>query len=244
MSALSILWVSVIVCLAVVTGIALHALDEQRRLWFGIRGGNARVGRARAANHVMRVRRALSALSGLMAAISRHGRDRLFDAGRRMWSGSPHVVRWRPQREHAARLLLRAMSSAAARRPAAAAAKPVAPLTTVGVGFQAVNTVLTTAAPAGEGMVRVDAGGQLQSADVIARRLLHWNGGTLGLSDVLAGGKREATALLESVARREVIEQTVIVLTGGSRQRVHITAFASRNRDGSLVGALLILHQL
>jgi len=97
---------------------------------------------------------------------------------------------------------------------------------------------------AGEGIVRVEPGGQLKFPDPVARDMLDWREGERALRDILAGGDQDAAALLDAVARQEVVEQEVTVRTGDVSQALHVTALASRARDGNQRGALLILRRV
>jgi PAS domain-containing protein len=97
--------------------------------------------------------------------------------------------------------------------------------------------------PAEEGIVYVDAAGQLTFANDAARALLGWRTGSLALGDVLAGGSREATTLLQSVARHELIEQPLTLYAGAATQRLDASALALRDRDGNLWGAALFLRR-
>jgi hypothetical protein len=99
------------------------------------------------------------------------------------------------------------------------------------------------ASAAGEGIVRVDAGGRLTFPDPVARDLLDWSNGERTLSEILAGGSQASAALLDAVTRREVVEQTMSVLAGASPMQLHVTALASRSHDGGPWGALLILRR-
>jgi len=99
-------------------------------------------------------------------------------------------------------------------------------------------------ATAGQGIVRVDADGSMRFPDPVAREILEWHAGDLSLSEILAGGHPVATALLDAVARQEVVEQQLTVRTGDISRQLHVTALASRARDGLLGGALLILRRL
>ena len=103
---------------------------------------------------------------------------------------------------------------------------------------------MPVASAAGEGIVRVEPDGQMKFPDPVAREILEWHAGDLGLGDILAGGHQDATALLEAVARQEVVEQQLTVRTGTVSQQLHVTALASRARDGNVWGALLILRRL
>jgi hypothetical protein len=230
----TMLCVSLSVGATLVATIALAALDRQRRLFFvshaqGPDGDPKIVGES--GGRRARLRHTLSKIWGPIVRIM------FYPAA--VWVPSP--VR-RP--EHAARRVLRVVSKASPRpnmlptKPLQATDPPTGTLT----GPQSAGDVLASNASAAEGIVRVDRRGQLKSADPIARDLLHWDRGELTLSAIL-GGEREAAAMLETLARQEVVEQTVTVRNGASAEQLHATALASRGSAGSLSGVLLFLRR-
>ena len=263
---MTLLWISLSAGAAVTTIIALHSLDQQRRLFFTHAGWKQRrVGGGRKAGDYLR--HGISTLRDLFAGMTVDGSLRTARVRSDMFRD--WLLR-RFSREHAARVVLRAMSAAGPApapsagpstpypettphaEPAAAPAPRLllaptevsAPPTDHAAASQpTIESLIVTASAAGEGIVRVDASGQLKFPDPIARDLLQWPSGERALGDLLVGGPREATALLESVARQPVAEHDITVLTGGSPQQLHVTALASHSRDGSLWGALLILRR-
>jgi hypothetical protein len=94
-----------------------------------------------------------------------------------------------------------------------------------------------------EAIVYVDARGRLTFANRVARELLHWNTGGMALSDLLAGGLEESAALLESVARQELVRVPMTLLAGGAPLQAEINALALRDRNGSLWGAALFIRR-
>jgi hypothetical protein len=95
----------------------------------------------------------------------------------------------------------------------------------------------------GEAIVYVDAAGRLTFANRVARELLHWETGGMALSDLLAGGFDESAALLESVARQELVRVPMTLLAGGAPVQAEINALALRDRNGSLWGAALFIRR-
>jgi len=234
------LWVSLVVGAAVVATIALAALEQQRQLFFastasephgGPKTGDAYDRRIRLRHELWRIRETLGRIAAAPTAVSALSDPR------------------HPPQEHAARIILRALSEtpgAPSPRnglPAAAPETGDLPTDSVGGVEPVGSSPVSTAAVAAEGIARVDRDGQLKFADPIARELLHWSSGELTLSAIL-GGEREAAVMMEAVARREVVEQTVTVRTGACAEQLHATALASRRSDGNLYGALLILRRL
>jgi len=63
------------------------------------------------------------------------------------------------------------------------------------------------------------------------------------LGDILAGGPSEAAALLEAVARQELVERAITLQAGTRRTELDVSALALRDRDGNLWGAALFLRQ-
>jgi PAS domain-containing protein len=94
-----------------------------------------------------------------------------------------------------------------------------------------------------EAVVYVDATGQCTFANQAARELLHWSTGNLALRDVLAGGRGESDALMESLARRGLVEQHPSTLAGPTRAALEINAVAVRDRDDNLWGAALFIRR-
>ncbi len=94
-----------------------------------------------------------------------------------------------------------------------------------------------------DAVVYVDAKGQCTFANQAARELLHWRTGDLALRDVLAGGSGESDALLESLARRGLVEQHPSTLAGPTRAPLEINAVAVRDRDDNLWGAALFIRR-
>ena len=255
--------ISVIVCAAVMVFVALRSLDRQRQLFFtNARWGHWRGGPKRADTADDHLRHMLSLARDLRARVTAGRRARGLHPARVSKDMLQDWVIRRFRREHAARVVLRAMSAGGSVAPPEAGlpAAEVAPPPAVGLPVvstestelqsdreaalqPSIDTLIVTASAAGEGIVRVDAGGHLKFPDAVARDLLHWTSGERTLSDILVGGGGEAAALLELVARQEVVEQNLTVLTGGASQQLHVTALASRSRDGSLWGALLILRR-
>ena len=101
----------------------------------------------------------------------------------------------------------------------------------------------TPAAADAEAVVYVDASGQCTFANQAARELLHWNAGDLSLRDMLAGGRGESDALMESLARRGLVEQHPSTLAGPTRAPLEISAVAVRDRDDNLWGAALFIRR-
>ena len=95
---------------------------------------------------------------------------------------------------------------------------------------------------ADEGIVHVDVTGRFTFATQTARDLLCWQTGDLGLGDVLTGGAEQSAALLDSVARQEVVDAPVTLLAGGLPQRFEISALALRDRNGNMWGAALFIR--
>jgi PAS domain-containing protein len=235
----TLLWLSSIVGAAVVVTIALAALDYQRRLFFASNGPAAHGAPKRAGVSARRIR-LRPALPGIRKTVDR---VTAVAAGVRDFS-----ARRRPRQEHAARIILRAMSETPASEPPRDGLPNEPPETTAlradsGAELHPIGGSLMYTAAAAEGIVRVDRSGQVKFADPIARELLHWTSGALTLGAIL-GGEREAAAMMEAVARQEVVEQILTVRTDASSARLHATALASRGSDGSLWGALLILRRL
>jgi PAS domain-containing protein len=248
------LWVSLIIGAALAATIALTVLDRQRRGFFADH---------RSAHAPRRLRYALSRvrdrLGSSTAARRASGGDGAAAPAPGTLMRSPGTVprrgrnspaRRRPRKEHAARIVLRAMREAGPSpmplyklrsKPAPTAAPSTdsvaAPQPGIGAGVSAASS-------AAAGILRVERSGQVKFADSIARDLLHWSAGELTLGDILIGGTPEAVTLMEAVARQEVVEQTVAVRSGTASEQLHATAFASRGSDGSLWGALLILRRL
>lgn len=247
---MTLLWISLIVGVAFMVAVALRAVDRERRLFFATGRRDEGGGRKGASTHTDRLRHMLVAIRGKLARITlRRGARMSHAADGRSSNVSLDLPRRRPRREHAAQTVLRAMREAGsaplpAVGPVAPAADKGPPADNTAGLAPAIDTEAPVAAPTGEGMVRIDPNGQLHSPDEIARQLLHWTSGTRTLSEILAGGSQQAAALLESVARREVVEHTATVLAGGLSQQLHFTALASRSADGSLSGALLIIRRL
>ena len=94
-----------------------------------------------------------------------------------------------------------------------------------------------------EAVVYVDATGECTFANQAARELLHWTAGQLALRDVLAGGRGESEALMESLARRGLVEQHPSTLAGPTRAALEINAVAVRDRDDNLWGAALFIRR-
>lgn len=94
-----------------------------------------------------------------------------------------------------------------------------------------------------EAVVYVDATGQCTFANQAARELLDWSTGNLALRDVLAGGRGESDALMESLARRGLVEQHPSTLAGPTRAALEINAVAVRDRDDNLWGAALFIRR-
>ena len=101
----------------------------------------------------------------------------------------------------------------------------------------------SAAAVSSEAVVYVDATGQCTFANQAARELLHWNTGNLALRDVLAGGRGESDALMESLGRRGLIEQHPSTLAGPTHAPLEINAVAVRDRDDNLWGAALFIRR-
>jgi PAS domain-containing protein len=99
------------------------------------------------------------------------------------------------------------------------------------------------APPVEEAVVYVDAAGRVTFANPAARALLHWSGGALALSEVVAGGADESTALLSAVARQELVGQLVTLVTGPSPERLEISGLPFRDRDGNVWGAALFFRR-
>jgi PAS domain-containing protein len=176
-------------------------------------------------------------------------------------ANSPPPNGGRTLKRHAARNVLHWISIAddaelqsyrsfveAAEAVRAGALSPAQPLvaparTDTAWGADAPSTATVPPTPAGEGIVYVDGSGHVTFANAAARNLLHWHSGDRALSDVLAGGTQESDALLEAVARHELIEREVTLLSGTSPTRLEISALALRDRDGSLWGAALFIRR-
>ena len=94
-----------------------------------------------------------------------------------------------------------------------------------------------------DGIMYVDAAGHFTFANQTARELLHWTSGELALSDVLVGGSGESTALLEAVARQELIQQRTVWRAGSASLPLDVSALALRDRDGNLWGAALFIRR-
>lgn len=115
--------------------------------------------------------------------------------------------------------------------PSAAAPQPALPLATG-----------SSAAP-DEAVVYVDATGECTFANQAARELLHWSEGNLALRDVLAGGRGESDALMESLARRGLVEEHPSTLAGPTHAPLEISAVAVRDRDDNLWGAAVFIRR-
>jgi hypothetical protein len=103
-----------------------------------------------------------------------------------------------------------------------------------------------TAHGAGEhdtGIVYVDLAGRVTFATETARDLLDWQSGEIALGDMLAGGDAECAALLNLVARQEAVDQSLVMLASGGRQRFDVSALALRDRTGAMFGAALFLRR-
>jgi len=160
-------------------------------------------------------------------------------------------------RSHAARSVLHWISIAPDPEPPIPAPSAPAPgVRTLVVADPAAEPVSKPAVPVGpeaftretepateDGILYVDAAGRLTFANQAARALLDWNSGELVLGDVLAGGRSEAVALLEAVARQEIVERAVTLQAGARRAELDVSALALRDRDGNLWGAALFLRQ-
>lgn len=154
-------------------------------------------------------------------------------------------------RNHAARSVLYWMTFEEAPEADADAALPrsePAPDTDLPAESDCVSAPIAPAedlqAPAAdEGVVYVDAGGRFTFANPAARALLHWRGGELALSDVLIGGSQESAAVLNAVARQELIGRPVTVITGPSSELLEMSGLPFRDRDGNLWGAALFIRR-
>jgi PAS domain-containing protein len=110
-------------------------------------------------------------------------------------------------------------------------------------GEATTDAAISPTPPAEEAVVYVDSVGRLTFANPAARALLHWSGGELALSDVLAGGSEDSAALLNAVARQELIGQAVTLVTGPSPERLEISGLPFRDRDGNIWGAALFFRR-
>jgi len=137
-----------------------------------------------------------------------------------------------PQRAGAAPAALQIQASAENAVPAVASARP-----------QGAGAGAPTARAVDEAVVCVDASGECTFANRAARELLQWNAGNLALRDVLAGGRGESDALLESLARRGLVEQHPSTLAGPTPAALEISAVAVRDRDDKLWGAALFIRR-
>ncbi len=97
-------------------------------------------------------------------------------------------------------------------------------------------------APVGEGIVYVDATGRVTFANAAARALFDWTGDGRALSEVLAGGTEESEALLEAVARHELVQREITLRGGSQPRRLEISALALRDGDGNWWGAALFVR--
>lgn len=105
------------------------------------------------------------------------------------------------------------------------------------------STATPAATDTNEAVVYVDATGECTFANQAARELLHWNAGTLALHNVLAGGRGESDALMESLARRGLVEQHASTLAGPTHAPLEISAVAVRDRDDNLWGAAVFIRR-
>jgi PAS domain-containing protein len=103
-------------------------------------------------------------------------------------------------------------------------------------------SVSVTASSPDDAVVYVDATGECTFANQAARDLLHWSTGSLALRDVLAGGRGESDALMESLARRGLVEQHPSTLAGPTHALLEISAVAVRDRDDNLWGAAVFIR--
>lgn len=110
-------------------------------------------------------------------------------------------------------------------------------------GAAAAATAPVAASAVAEAVVYVDASGECTFGNQAARDLLHWSAGNLALRDVLAGGRGESDALMESLVRRGLVEQHPSILAGPSRAPLEISAVAVRDRDDNLWGAALFIRR-
>lgn len=92
-----------------------------------------------------------------------------------------------------------------------------------------------------DGIVYIDADGRCTFINQAARTLLQWDGGSLRLSDVLAGGAAESAALVEALKRQGLVEQHLTSLATASTP-LELSAVALRDRDDNLWGAAVFIH--
>ncbi len=96
--------------------------------------------------------------------------------------------------------------------------------------------------PVGEGIVYVDAAGRVTFANAAACALFDWTGDGRALSDVLTGGAEESAALLQAVARHDLIQREITLRGGLQPRRLEISALALRDGDGNWRGAALFVR--
>lgn len=96
--------------------------------------------------------------------------------------------------------------------------------------------------PPQAGVLYIDPSGRCMSADLGAGRPLAWSASELRLDAVLAGGAREAAAVLQTLAQSGVLERYVTCVAGTIPMALR--GIALRDRDDNLWGAALFLEPL